>query len=303
MNRVLYVEDNEDNVYMLKMRLELIEGFEIAVAKDGAEAISCVAADRPDIILMDLNVPVLNGWEATRRLKADAKTAHIPIIALTAHAMTSDRDKALAAGCDDFDTKPIDFERLLTKMRRLLASRQPPNPFAVLLRGVNVNGGRSLNRCWSPRERGGARDRRGGKSERPDFAAVFKLLGELTDIVGQVEASNDPAFGTTGAKLRDALGALDRASRWLLERLPTAPNDALAGATPYLRLFGSTLGGCMLAGEALAAKSNGDAGDPQRYVTVARFFAENITVQAGSLEKTVTESSDAVNGADTVLLG
>jgi CheY-like chemotaxis protein len=121
MSRVLYVEDNEDNVYMLKMRLELIEGFEIDVAKDGAEAIASIAANPPDLILMDLNVPVLNGWEATRRLKADAKTAPIPIIALTAHAMTSDRDKALAAGCDDFDTKPIDFERLLGKMRRLLS--------------------------------------------------------------------------------------------------------------------------------------------------------------------------------------
>jgi two-component system, cell cycle response regulator DivK len=125
MMRVLYVEDNEDNVYMLKMRLELLEGFEIAVAKDGAEAISRVAADPPDIILMDLNVPVLNGWDATRRLKADASTARIPIIALTAHAMASDRDKALAAGCDDFDTKPIDFERLITKMRRLLSVTAP----------------------------------------------------------------------------------------------------------------------------------------------------------------------------------
>src|SRR5438034_3746159 len=134
-------------------------------------------------------------------------------------------------------------------------------------------------------------------------SAVWALLDELGGIVKQVEASNDPAFGTTGAKLRDALGSLERASKWLLERVASAPNDALAGATPYLRLFGSTLGGCMLAGEALAAKGSGDAGDPQRYVTVARFFAENITVQAGSLEKTVTESSDAVNGADTVLLG
>jgi two-component system, cell cycle response regulator DivK len=125
MMRVLYVEDNEDNVYMLKMRLELLEGFEIAVAKDGAEAISRVAADPPDIILMDLNVPVLNGWDATRRLKADASTARIPIIALTAHAMASDRDKALAAGCDDFDTKPIDFERLIAKMRRLLSVTAP----------------------------------------------------------------------------------------------------------------------------------------------------------------------------------
>ena len=135
-------------------------------------------------------------------------------------------------------------------------------------------------------------------------ASVWALLDELGGIVKQVEASNDPAFGTTGAKLRDALGSLERASKWLLERVTSAPNDALAGATPYLRLFGSTLGGCMLAGEALAAKSNGDAGgDPQRYVTVARFFAENITVQAGSLEKTVTDSADAVNGADAVLLG
>jgi acyl-CoA dehydrogenase len=137
-------------------------------------------------------------------------------------------------------------------------------------------------------------------------ASVWALLDELGGIVEQVEASNDPAFGTTGAKLRDALGSLERASKWLLERVASAPNDALAGATPYLRLFGSTLGGCMLAGEAFAAKGNGNGdagGDPQRYVTVARFFAENVSVQAGSLEKTVTESADAVNGADAVLLG
>src|SRR6201991_3518911 len=132
--------------------------------------------------------------------------------------------------------------------------------------------------------------------------SVWKLLDELFAIVKQVEASNDPAFGTTGAKLREALGALERSSKWLLERMAAAPNDALAGATPYLRLFGSTLGGCMLAGEALAAKGNGE-GDPQRHVALARFFAENITVQATSLEKTVTDSADAVNGADAVLLG
>src|SRR5438445_383091 len=135
-------------------------------------------------------------------------------------------------------------------------------------------------------------------------ASVWALLDELSAIVKQVETSNDPAFGTTGPKLRDALASLERTSKWLLERVTSAPNDALAGATPYLRLFGSTLGGCMLAGEALAAKSNGEAGgDPQRYVTVARFFAENVTVQAGSLEKTVTDSAEAVNGADAVLLG
>ena len=133
---------------------------------------------------------------------------------------------------------------------------------------------------------------------------VWALLEELTAIVKQVEASNDPAFGTTGAKLRDALASLERTSRWLLERVTSAPNEALAGATPYLRMFGSTLGGCMLADEALAARD-----DPRRgrgrsssYVTLARFFAENISVQAPSLERTVMDSAEAVNGADAVLL-
>jgi len=130
-------------------------------------------------------------------------------------------------------------------------------------------------------------------------ASVFTLLAELDATVKQVEGSNDPAFGTTATKLRDALGSLDRASRWLLERVGTKPNDALAGATPYLRLFGATLGGCMLAGEALAAKAGGSS---ERYVTLARFFAENVTVQAPSLEKTVTDSAEAVNGSDAVLL-
>ena len=130
-------------------------------------------------------------------------------------------------------------------------------------------------------------------------ASVWTLLDELEQIVKQVEGSNDPAFGTAGAKLREGLASLTRTSRWLLERLASAPNDALAGATPYLRLFGSTLGGCYLASEALAARNEGDG---ERYVTLARFFAENITVQAASLEKTVTDSAEAVNGADAVLL-
>jgi acyl-CoA dehydrogenase len=135
-------------------------------------------------------------------------------------------------------------------------------------------------------------------------AAVWTLLAELTETVIRVETSNDPAFGTTGAKLRDALNSLDRTSRWLLERVASAPNEALAGATPYLRLFGSTLGGCMLASEALAARTTGDGGgDPERFVTLARFFAENITVQSGALERTVMDSAAAVNGADAVLLG
>jgi hypothetical protein len=132
-------------------------------------------------------------------------------------------------------------------------------------------------------------------------ASVWALLDELGSTVKRVEALNDPAFGTTGAKLRDALASLERASRWLLERVTSAPNDALAGATPYLRLFGSALGGCMLAAEALAARSAGNA-DHERYVALARFFAENVSVQAPALEKTVTDSAEAVNGADAVLL-
>jgi 3-(methylsulfanyl)propanoyl-CoA dehydrogenase len=132
--------------------------------------------------------------------------------------------------------------------------------------------------------------------------AVWALLGELSGIIKLVDASNDPAFGTTPAKLREALEALTRTSKWLLEQLASAPNDALAGATPYLQQFGATLGGCMLAAEALAAKSDGNA-DAPRYVSLARFFAENITVQVTSLERTVTESAESVAAADAVLLG
>src|ERR1700731_502069 len=115
--------------------------------------------------------------------------------------------------------------------------------------------------------------------------SVWALLDELKGIVSKVEASNDPAFGTTGIRLRDALGSLERTSRWLLERVTYAPNEALAGATPYLRLFGSTVGGSRLAGEAVAARTLGE-GDSSRYVTLARFFAENISVQGPALGRT-----------------
>jgi len=121
---VLYVEDNDDNVYLLKMRLELIEGHAIDVAKDGAEAVAMATANPPDVILMDLGLPVIDGWEATKRLKANTRTASIPIIALTAHAMSGDRERALAAGCDEFATKPIDFDGLIAKIRML--RRQTP---------------------------------------------------------------------------------------------------------------------------------------------------------------------------------
>jgi two-component system, cell cycle response regulator DivK len=117
--RILYVEDND---YLLKMLFELLDGFEIIVAEDGELGCEKAAAEHPDIILMDLDLPVVDGWEATRRLKADLVTRGIPIIALTAHAMSGSREKALAAGCDDFDTKPIDFDRLMQKIGRLLVS-------------------------------------------------------------------------------------------------------------------------------------------------------------------------------------
>ena len=120
MTRLLYVEDNDDNVYMLKMRLELLDGFEVLVAEDGENGCAGRARDEPDLILMDLDLPVVDGWEATRRLKSNPRTRGIPVIALTAHAMAGAREKALAAGCDEFDTKPVDFDRLLGKIRQLL---------------------------------------------------------------------------------------------------------------------------------------------------------------------------------------
>ena len=123
MTRILYVEDNDDNVYMLKMRLELLDGFEVLSAEDGKAGCAKAATEFPDIILMDLDLPVIDGWEATRRLKNDTATRHIPIIALTAHAMSGSREKALAAGCDEFDTKPIDFDRLMQKIKLLLSKR------------------------------------------------------------------------------------------------------------------------------------------------------------------------------------
>ena len=124
MTKVLYVEDNDDNVYMLKMRLELLDDFEVVTAEDGQKGCAMALAERPDIILMDLEMPLVDGWEATRRLKTDPPTRDIPIIALSAHALAGSRERALAAGCDEFDTKPVEFERLVATVRRLLADRK-----------------------------------------------------------------------------------------------------------------------------------------------------------------------------------
>jgi len=123
--KILYVEDNEDNIYVVKNRFTRA-GFTILVATDGEQGVAMAATERPDLILMDLRLPVLDGWEATRRIKAQPETRHIPIIALTAHAMSGDREKALAAGCDDFDTKPVELPRLMEKVRALLPKKEAP---------------------------------------------------------------------------------------------------------------------------------------------------------------------------------
>lgn len=125
MTKILYVEDNEDNVYMLRGRLTRA-GFSVIVAPDGAQGVALAASEAPDLVLMDLSLPVLDGWEATRRLKGASHTRPIPIIALSAHAMEGDRARALAAGCDDYDIKPVDFPRLLEKIRALLAKGAEP---------------------------------------------------------------------------------------------------------------------------------------------------------------------------------
>lgn len=116
--KILYVEDNEDNIFMLKNRLSRA-GHTVVIANDGVQGVAAAASEQPDLILMDLSLPKLDGWEATRRIKSAPETQHIPVIALTAHAMAGDREKAIAAGCDDFDTKPIELPRLLQKIRSL----------------------------------------------------------------------------------------------------------------------------------------------------------------------------------------
>jgi CheY-like chemotaxis protein len=119
MTKILLVEDNEMNRDMLSRRLSR-NGYDIILAVNGQEGIDLALAQSPDLILMDMSLPVLDGWEATRRLKANAATAKIPVIALTAHAMIQDKEKAMAAGCDEFDTKPVELPRLLEKIKALL---------------------------------------------------------------------------------------------------------------------------------------------------------------------------------------
>lgn len=119
MPKILLVEDNELNRDMLSRRL-IRRGYEVVMAVDGADALAAVARERPDLVLMDMSLPTMDGWEATRRLKADIELRAIPVIALTAHAMSGDRERALDAGCDEFDTKPIEFDRLVGKMEGLL---------------------------------------------------------------------------------------------------------------------------------------------------------------------------------------
>ncbi len=119
MPKILLIEDNEMNRDMLSRRLAR-RGYEVVTASDGQDGIAAARAEEPDLILMDMSLPAIDGWEATRRLKADEATRKIPVIALTAHAMVSDRYKSLEAGCDDYETKPVEFERLLAKISSIL---------------------------------------------------------------------------------------------------------------------------------------------------------------------------------------
>ncbi len=125
MTKILYVEDNEDNIYMLTNVLYR-EGYDVRIATDGEEGVKMSRSENPALIIMDLGLPVLDGWEAIRQIKSSPETKHIPIIALTAHAMSYDRAKAREAGCDDFETKPVDMPRLLEKIRLLLAEKSAP---------------------------------------------------------------------------------------------------------------------------------------------------------------------------------
>lgn len=118
MAKVLLVEDNEMHRDMLSRRLAR-RGFEVVFAVDGQQGVDLARSEKPDIILMDMNLPVMDGWEATRRIKSDDRTRSMPVIGLTAHAMSGDRERALEAGCDDYDTKPVDFDRLIGKIERL----------------------------------------------------------------------------------------------------------------------------------------------------------------------------------------
>ena len=120
MVKILYIEDNEDNLYMLSNRL-MRRGYEVVSARDGEQGIAMAGSEAPALILMDLSLPVIDGWEATRRLKTEPLTRNIPVIALSAHAMSGDREKAIAAGCDDYDTKPVELPRLLEKIAALLS--------------------------------------------------------------------------------------------------------------------------------------------------------------------------------------
>jgi CheY-like chemotaxis protein len=124
LSKILLVEDNEMNRDMLSRRL-VRSGYEVLLAMDGGEGLAKARAESPDLILMDMSLPGIDGWEATRQLKAEPGTREIPVIALTAHAMTGDRQKALSAGCDDFDTKPVELPRLLTKIEALLQRPRP----------------------------------------------------------------------------------------------------------------------------------------------------------------------------------
>jgi two-component system, cell cycle response regulator DivK len=167
MHKILLVEDNELNRDMLSRRL-VRRGFTVTLAGDGQQALERVADDPPDLVLMDMSLPVMDGWEATRRIKASPNSHDIPVIALTAHAMAGDREKAMAAGCDDFDTKPVDFQRLTGKMEALLGSATPPDAIPMTGQRERVHLQRSAR-----------------------IEALPQLMALITDLCTRAGASNE----------------------------------------------------------------------------------------------------------------
>jgi two-component system cell cycle response regulator DivK len=178
MTRLLLVEDNEENRDGLSRRL-CRKGFAVLLAVDGRQGIESARTRAPDLILMDMSLPVLDGWEATRLLKSDPATSHIPVIALTAHAMAGDRAKALEAGCDDYDTKPVEFTRLLAKIQALLGKQEglrPGEPGEEGAPGEPPDQARGSRLCQS----GGRSPESGKEPPRPSDVALMVLPEPLS---------------------------------------------------------------------------------------------------------------------------
>lgn len=220
MSRILLVEDNALSRDMLSRRLAK-KGYDVVIAEDGAQAVSQALAERPDLVLMDLALPVLDGWEATRRIKAEPRTAAIPVIGLSAHAMTEDAQRAREAGCDDFDTKPVDFARLLEKIERLVGAPPAGGEVSIAARAENLAAIRAFvqDAC-----------RRAGAEPRAAFDLKLAVDEACANIIehgyaGRTDGMIAIAWESDGEKIRFALA--DRGRGFSPDALP--PADTTSG--------------------------------------------------------------------------